>query len=180
MLIAVWATCTATSSNGAATAITRGGSAWQARLDRDICRIRPLLLRRYLRRDACAPVGPRVVSLSRGTVTAPPVRLLFVSDHSDTLEMYAGALQEAGLDVQRARGLHHVPVRSMDVAVIQLRPGDDARRIGGTLRRVTDCSVLVALVAFNLELAPGVFDRVLPVPLMPADLVRIICSMVPC
>ncbi len=140
----------------------------------------PLLLQSYLRRDACASVVPRIVSLSQGTVAAPPVRLLFVSDHSDTLEMYASALQEAGVDVRRARGLHHVTVRSVDVAVIQLRPGDDARRIGGTLRRVTDCSVLIALVAFRLELAPGVFDRVLPVPLMPGDLVRIICSMVPC
>ena len=94
--------------------------------------------------------------------------------------MYADALRDAGVHVRKAPGLHRVPVRSVDVAIIQLRPGDDARRIGGALRRVTDCSVLIALVAFHLELAPGVFDRVLPIPLMPADLVKIICSMVPC
>ena len=94
--------------------------------------------------------------------------------------MYAGALQQAGVHVQRAGGLPHVAVRSVDVTVIQLRPGDDARRIGNTLRRVTSCSVLIALAAFQPQLPPGIFDRVLPVPLPPAELVKIVCAMVPC
>ena len=78
------------------------------------------------------------------------------------------------------RRSENVPPRAADVVVVQLHPHDDAEHIALTLRARTRCDVLIALVSFRLKIDAGIFDHVALVPLMPPDLVKVICSLTPC
>jgi hypothetical protein len=83
-------------------------------------------------------------------------------------------------EVHPARGVEHVPLRCADVAIIQLHPRHDACGVGRTLRASTECRVLIALVSFKMTADHGIFDHVVLIPVLPADLVTLICSLAPC
>jgi hypothetical protein len=108
------------------------------------------------------------------------VRVVLLSAHADTRELYAQIIRADGFEVHVAGALENVPPRAADVVVVQLHPHDDAEHIALTLRARTRCDVLIALVSFRLKIDAGIFDHVALVPLMPPDLVKVICSLTPC
>jgi hypothetical protein len=113
-------------------------------------------------------------------VGAIPVRVVLVSAHADTRELYAQIMRADGFDVHPASTAEDVPPGPADVAVVHLHPRDNAEDIARTLRARTEGAVLIALVSLRLKTARDIFDHVALVPLMPPDLVRLICSLTPC
>jgi len=107
------------------------------------------------------------------------LRLALVTAHPDTADLYAAVIEDAGFVVWTF-DLDTAVVPSVDVAVVQLRPWDDAARLARTLRAATKCQGLIALVTFPPKCDPRAFDAVLLLPLSPQDLVTAICELVPC
>ena len=89
--------------------------------------------------DACAlaPLGAKLIG---GRPVGPITRtcVVLLSADADTRELYASQSRAGGrFEVRTASSQDELPLRSADVAVVQLHPRDDAEKTAGALRART-------------------------------------------
>jgi DNA-binding response OmpR family regulator len=106
--------------------------------------------------------------------------VLFVSNHPDTAELYAYALEDAGFSVQCAADIEAaLAVIGSDVPsviIVHLLPRQNPTTIGAQLRKGRSSAVLIGLMSVQLPLASlkpmlDVFDDVVLIPCTPEALV---------
>jgi DNA-binding response OmpR family regulator len=111
--------------------------------------------------------------------------VLLVSNHPDTAELYAYALDLAGFEVHCSEDPHGTPVPPISatpIAVIMhLLPRHDPLAVGALLRQRAPGAMLIGLISVRLrpetlDSMLAIFDDVVMIPCMPDALVKRLAS----